>query len=336
VPLPISKFGLQIKLIVGFTSIFCANERFAVANPSMQATCNCRPAYIVNKCCENRSCSLRKRLDELPARLYLARMEHAKPLAIAVCIVLLWVAESAFPHLAEFATARARWRHAARNLCLALMNWGLALAGLAALITWSASHDFGLFNRLNIPEPAGSLLILLCFDAWMYGWHRLNHVVPLLWRFHRVHHSDPTMDVSSGLRFHPGEIILSGLARALVLPVLGMSITQLLLYETVLLPVVLFHHCNLALPRRLDDPIRKLIVTPWMHWVHHSRIREETNSNYGSVLSIWDRLFGSYRFRADADAIVFGLDEFAEEADHTVTGMLRTPLRGKNQSSPPP
>jgi sterol desaturase/sphingolipid hydroxylase (fatty acid hydroxylase superfamily) len=263
-------------------------------------------------------------------------MEYAKPLAIAICIVLLWVAESAFPHLSEFASTAARWRHAARNLALALLNWGVALAGVAALVAWSASHEFGLFHSLNLPEPATTILALLCFDAWMYFWHRLNHVVPFLWRFHRTHHSDPAMDVSSGLRFHPGEIVLSGLARALVLPLLGISIEQLLVYETVLLPVVLFHHSNLALPQRLDEPISRLIVTPWMHWVHHSRIREETNSNYGSVLSIWDRLFGSYRFRADSNAIVFGLDEFAEPADQTVTGMLRTPLNKASQSAPPP
>lgn len=260
-------------------------------------------------------------------------MEHAKPLVIAIFLVLLWVAESAFPHLAEFATARERWRHAARNLSMAAMNWLVGLAGLAALLTWSASHEFGLFHHVNLPEPAATLLVLLCFDAWMYVWHRLNHVVPFLWRFHRTHHSDPAMDVSSGLRFHPGEIVLSAFARACVLPVLGMTLSQLLLYEVILLPVVLFHHSNLALPRWLDDPIRKLIVTPWMHWVHHSRIREETNSNYGSVLSIWDRLSGSYRFRADADHIVFGLDEFAEETDQTVSGMLRTPLNKASQSS---
>jgi sterol desaturase/sphingolipid hydroxylase (fatty acid hydroxylase superfamily) len=267
---------------------------------------------------------------------YCPQMEHAKPLVIAACIVVLWIAESAFPHLAEFVNPRARYHHAARNFALALMNWALGFLGLAALLSWSASHHFGLFHRLDLPEPLATLLLLLCFDAWMYLWHRLNHVLPFLWRFHRTHHSDPTMDVSSGLRFHPGEIILSGLARAAILPVLGMSIAQLLLYEIVLLPVVLFHHSNLALPRRIDDPIRAFIVTPWMHWVHHSRIREETNSNYGSILSIWDRLLGTYRFRPDADAIVFGLDEFAEESDQTISGMLRTPLNKPRQSSLPP
>ena len=254
-------------------------------------------------------------------------MEHPKALAIGICIVLLWVAESAWPHLAEFASARERWRHAARNLSMALLNYGVGLLGVAALIAWAASHEFGLFHRLRLNEPWHTILVLLCFDAWMYLWHRLNHVVPFLWRFHRMHHSDPAMDVSSGLRFHPGEIVLSGAARALVMPILGMSMHQLLLYETLLLPVVLFHHSNLALPRWLDESIRRLIVTPWMHWVHHSRICEETNSNYGSVLSIWDRLFGSYRIRDDTDSIVFGLDEFSDERDQTVMGMLRTPQK---------
>jgi len=172
--------------------------------------------------------------------------------------------------------------------------------------------------------PAG----LLLFDAWMYAWHVLNHKLPLLWRFHAVHHADRELDTSSALRFHTGEIILSGCARLAVLPAIGLTIQQLLLYETMLLPVILFHHANVRIPKRLDEWIRAVIVTPRMHWVHHSRLRPETDSNYASVLSVWDRLFGTFRMRDDPGRIELGLDEDRDERQwRTLWGMLIRPFR---------
>jgi sterol desaturase/sphingolipid hydroxylase (fatty acid hydroxylase superfamily) len=99
------------------------------------------------------------------------------------------------------------------------------------------------------------------------------------------------------------------------------------LYELIATPIIAFHHSNIAMPRRLDDMMRWLIVTPWMHWVHHSRLRPETNSNYASVLSIWDHVFGSYRFRHDPDDIQFGLDQFPDDQQHQgVAGLMTTPV----------
>ncbi|MEN1681396.1 MAG: sterol desaturase family protein [Planctomycetota bacterium] len=169
---------------------------------------------------------------------------------------------------------------------------------------------------------------LLAFDCWMYWWHRLNHRVPLLWRLHRVHHSDTAMDASSGLRFHPGEILLSGAARLIVVPLLGVPAELVALYGAVALPVVLAHHANVWLPRWLDFGLftSGLLVTPAMHRVHHSRVRDETNSNYSSVLPIWDRLFGTLCVRRDIERIDFGLDEFRDPGAQTVAGMLTTPL----------
>jgi sterol desaturase/sphingolipid hydroxylase (fatty acid hydroxylase superfamily) len=160
----------------------------------------------------------------------------------------------------------------------------------------------------------------------MYWWHRMNHRVPFLWRFHRVHHADARMDVSTALRFHPGEIVLSAALRLVVTAAIGAELWQMALYEAIATPIVAFHHSNINLPRRVDDALRWLLVTPWMHWVHHSRLRAETNSNYASVLSVWDRIFGSYRLRPDPDAIEFGLVEFPEtERNERVVGMLRMP-----------
>ncbi|MDK2971333.1 MAG: hypothetical protein PWP23_1088 [Candidatus Sumerlaeota bacterium] len=250
---------------------------------------------------------------------------------LAASVATLWLAESLAPHFAAFVRdMRARRRHALRNAGLGLMNGLLGVALLGALIAGSVAladaYQVGLLRAAPLPEWAKAIAALLLFDCWMYWWHRINHVVPFLWRFHRVHHSDPRMDVTTALRFHPGEIVLSTAARLLVVNLIGMDLRCLALYELIALPIVAFHHSNIAMPRRADSAIRWLVVTPWMHWVHHSTERAETNSNYSSVLSLWDRLFGSYRFRPDPDAIRFGLDEFPDETRHQgVAGMLKTP-----------
>jgi len=136
------------------------------------------------------------------------------------------------------------------------------------------------------------------------------------------------MDATSAVRFHTGEIIFSGAARLLVFPLLGISLPMLLVYELILLPVILFHHSNVRVARPVDGIMRAIIVTPWMHWVHHSVIRDETNSNYGSVLSVWDRLFRSFRLRSDPSQIELGLVEDTSESSwRTLRGMLLRPFR---------
>jgi sterol desaturase/sphingolipid hydroxylase (fatty acid hydroxylase superfamily) len=172
-------------------------------------------------------------------------------------------------------------------------------------------------------------LAFVLLDFWMYVWHRANHRVPFLWRFHRMHHSDPQMDASTGARFHPGEILLGGLAGLVVIPVLGIALWQLVIYEAVLFCVVLLHHSNLRLPTWLDHGLLVLVVTPAMHRVHHSRLHAERDSNYGSVLPYWDLLLGSFRLRTDARTIEIGLDGFDDPRLQGFTGLLRTPFRNQ-------
>lgn len=233
---------------------------------------------------------------------------------LALAVAALWLAESLAPHFLDFVRdARRRWWHALGNAALALINGVLGVLVLGALIAGvvvaSSANSFGLLRLIEAHWIAEAILALLLFDCWMYWWHRFNHVVPWLWRFHRTHHADTRMDVTTALRFHPGEIVLSTLARLAVVPLVGMELWHLALYELVALPIVAFHHSNIALTRRADDSLRWLIVTPWMHWVHHSDHQPETDSNYSSVLSVWDRVFGSYRLRDDPHAIRFGIEE---------------------------
>jgi sterol desaturase/sphingolipid hydroxylase (fatty acid hydroxylase superfamily) len=265
-----------------------------------------------------------------------AWLTTAKPAMATLALVLLWTAETVVPMVAG---RPRRLSHSAANLALGLLNTlvAAALFGAALLVVteWARRESFGLLHGLALPPWAAWPLALVLIDLWMYLWHVLNHRVPFLWRFHAVHHADREMDVSTAVRFHTGEIVLSSIARLAVLPLLGITMPQLLLYEAILLPVILFHHSNIGIGPRLDAVLRAVIATPFMHWVHHSRWQPETDSNYGSVLSVWDRLFRTFRLRAHPAEIELGLDEDAEEWHwRTPHGMLMRPFRKHPRGAP--
>ena len=244
-----------------------------------------------------------------------------------LALASLFTAEAWLPAYA--AGRERRLRHGLENLGIAAIS-ALAGAIAAPLLVWSVrfaeTHGLGLCHRLDIGWPVCAALTFVLFDLWMYAWHRANHRIPFLWRFHRVHHTDPAMDSTTALRFHPGEILLSTLANCLVLAALGMSLGMLVLYKAVMVVVILFHHSNLAVPAGLDARLRRIIVPPSMHRVHHSAIRAETDSNYGTVFSFWDRLFGSFRLRTDPEAIRFGIGAWDEPAWQQPLRLLRLPL----------
>ena len=139
----------------------------------------------------------------------------------------------------------------------------------------------------------GLLLDFVLLDAWLYVWHRANHVLPVLWRFHELHHLDETLDASTALRFHFGEVIASSLLRVVVIVLLGVPLTSVLLFETLVAMAAIFHHSNLRLPAAFERVLAWVIVTPSIHWVHHRAKRADTDSNYATVLSVWDWLFGT-------------------------------------------
>jgi sterol desaturase/sphingolipid hydroxylase (fatty acid hydroxylase superfamily) len=261
----------------------------------------------------------------------------------AIGLVVLLLLEGAHPFFAFFRDRAERRRHLLRNLALGLGNTlliAVVFAGLWVLAAeWARTEGVGLLNLLTsagLPAWAHAVLAVLLLDLWTYAWHRVNHVVPFLWRFHRVHHADAQMDVTTASRFHTGEIVLSSALRIPLIVLLGVYAWELVLYETLLFAVVQFHHANLALPPRVDRLLRMVIVTPAMHKVHHSRWQPETDSNYSSMLSVWDRLFRSFRLRARLDEIRLGLDEFDQPEHGTVAGMLQMPLAPVGGSKSPP
>ncbi|MGH9837594.1 MAG: sterol desaturase family protein [Blastocatellia bacterium] len=249
-------------------------------------------------------------------------------IAVAGLILLLGL-ESRIPAAIG---RRRRLCHAARNLALGLFN-AVVLALLAAPLIahvglWAESSGFGVLRMIPLPTAAATAAAILLFDAWMYLWHRANHELDFLWRFHRVHHSDSEMDATTAVRFHTGEILISSALRLAVIPLLGITIHQLLIYEMLLLPVILFHHSNVRVPERLDRWLRLVIVTPAIHRVHHSRLRIETDSNYSSVFSFWDRIAGTFRLRRDGQPVNFGLDEYdgVGRRDSEITIVTSQPL----------
>ena len=260
-------------------------------------------------------------------------LDHLKTVLTIAVLVFLWCLETWLPLYHE--RHGNRLKHASRNLVIALFNVAviaLMFSGIMAVVAvWNHNENLGLLNILDLPPAIETGIALLLFDGWMYLWHRANHEIPFLWRFHRMHHSDREIDVTSATRFHIGELILSSVLRLGVIPLLGIELWQLVLYEVMLLPVIQFHHSNVNLPERWDRLLRAIIVSPNMHRVHHSRIQLETDSNYSSVFSFWDRLACTFRRREDVGAIEFGLLEFDDLKWQTILGMLRTPFRSREK-----
>jgi len=235
----------------------------------------------------------------------------------------------AWESLAPFFQQAHRTRHAGRNFAIAGLNvlaGVLLFAGLtSAAAAYGRQASFGLFNQLALGETGQAAATVLALDVWNYWWHRANHQIPLLWRFHRMHHSDPQMDVTTATRFHLGEVAIATMLRAVLIVALGASLAGIVLFDLLVLLSTQFHHANISLGR-WDRILRAAIVTPDMHKIHHSERREETDSNYTSLLSAWDRLFQTFRRSQTIDRIRFGVRGFELEEQQTIAGLLRTPL----------
>ncbi|MCC2656821.1 MAG: fatty acid hydroxylase [Panacagrimonas sp.] len=217
-------------------------------------------------------------------------------------------------------------------------NFGLVAIGLVLVAAlpmsmlaashWAKGAGFGLFNLVEAPVWVEGTIAWLLLDLAMYALHRALHEVRWLWPLHRVHHSDVEFDVTTGLRFHPAELLLSQLFRLGLVMLLGAPLMSVLAYELAFAAFLLFQHANFRLAGPLERILRLLLVTPDMHRTHHSVHRDETDSNYGFVLSLWDRVFRSYR-RAARDAprqMRIGLSEFRVPEQQTLRALLTQPL----------
>jgi sterol desaturase/sphingolipid hydroxylase (fatty acid hydroxylase superfamily) len=213
------------------------------------------------------------------------------------------------------------WR-VAKNLTFAVLNAGLSGLIVVPVSALAASHGLD-WRPLWWSGPQGLLLDVLILDCWVYWWHRANHELPFLWRFHEVHHLDEFLDASTSLRFHFGEVLMSAMVRAGVILAAGIPLASVIVFETLLALAAMFQHSNLRLPRRLERALSLAIVTPSIHWVHHHAKRADTDSNYATLLSVWDRLFASRSRTARTPEMKIGVEGLA---DRSLPGLLLRPF----------
>ena len=280
---------------------------------------------------------------DLGSNYQLVRAVHAMPGAIAVYEPMIRLAAFAGVFIAmalwEFLGPRREqaigrgWRWP-NNLGVAVVDTLLvrilfptAAVGIALL---AQARGFGLFNTIALPAWVAVVASVLILDLAIYLQHVLFHAVPALWRLHRMHHADLEIDVTTGLRFHPIEILLSLLIKFAVVAALGAPALAVLIFEVLLNATSMFNHSNIRMPLGLDRVLRWIVVTPDMHRVHHSILVRETNSNFGFNLPWWDRLFGTYRPQPAAghEGMTIGIDQFRDPRELRLDRMLVQPFRG--------
>ena len=227
---------------------------------------------------------------------------------------------------------QSRWQRWSANFSLSILSALLMRFSLAGAALWASAivteQHLGLLQLFNMPIWLSIVLALILLDLAIYGQHRLSHYWPLLWRLHKVHHSDQAFDVTTAIRFHPIEITFSMCYKVIVIFIIGANIHSVLLFEVILSSCALFNHSNISIPISIDKYLRLLIVTPDMHRVHHSVINAETNSNYGFSISIWDRLFNSYIPQPEQghDGVVIGLSQYQQADDISLKRLILMPF----------
>ncbi len=221
------------------------------------------------------------------------------------------------------------------NLLLAVVDAGVLRLFFPMLAVgvahWATQTGFGVLNIITMPVWCAVVLSLLLLDLLVYWQHRLFHRIPVFWRMHAMHHSDVQFDASTGLRFHPLEIVVSMLLKMGVVAVLGAPLLAVVLFEMLLNASALFNHANIKLPTRFEYYLRGLIVTPDMHRIHHSVNPAEHHRNFGFMLSVWDRLFNSYcrEAKQNPQTMELGLKRFRQPEEQTLKALLIQPFRAQ-------
>lgn len=245
-------------------------------------------------------------------------------------VMAVW--EVAAPRRALTVSKAVRWVNnlglVALNTLLLRLLFPTAAVGVAA---FAAAQGWGLLNHFQVPFWPAVAISVVAMDFVIWLQHVMLHAIPLLWRLHRVHHADLDYDVTTGARFHPIEIVLSMLIKFATIALLGPPVVAVILFEVILNGMAMFNHGNVRLPKSVDRLLRLLLVTPDMHRVHHSVQDDEANSNFGFNLSIWDRLFGTYRDqpREGHLGMTIGIRRYREQREVSwLPGLLALPFKG--------
>lgn len=217
------------------------------------------------------------------------------------------------------------------DILLLRIVFPLAAVGIAL---YAQTQQLGLLNQFELPAIAGILISFVILDFVIYWQHRILHIIPWLWRTHKLHHTDLDLDISSAVRFHPIEILLSMLLKSAVIIVAGLPVAGVVIFEILLSGFAIFNHGNIYISPRADRMLRWFIVTPDMHRIHHSAIRAETDSNFANALSCWDRIFGSYRDQPEGghQGMHIGLNEHPKPLSFIKLLLLPFTSSGKRAS----
>jgi sterol desaturase/sphingolipid hydroxylase (fatty acid hydroxylase superfamily) len=256
--------------------------------------------------------------------------------ATVFAAMLIW--ELAGPRRPLTVARRIRWPAnlgvLAIDTLLVRLLFPAAAVGFAFMVQ---DNGWGLLGRMALAPWIAIALTFIVLDLAIYGQHVLFHAAPPLWRLHRMHHADLDFDVTTGVRFHPGEILLSMFIKLAVIAALGAHPLGVLIFELLLNATSMFNHGNVRVPSRLDGRLRWIVVTPEMHRVHHSIERRETDSNFGFNLPWWDRLFGTYRAQPEEghERMLIGIREFRRTEDLRLDRMLLQPFRSGRHAAQP-
>ena len=241
-----------------------------------------------------------------------------KAVVVGAWLIVMLVAERLLPAVQR----RGGWTRILRNIALWALNSGFSVAVIVPVSAWAASGALN-WRPGWLGGWPGLLLDLLVLDFLIYWWHRANHAVPVLWRFHEIHHLDEFLDVTSAVRFHFGEVLLSAGFRVLVVLALDIPLSSILVFESAILIAASFHHSNLKIPLDLEQVMARVVITPSIHWVHHHAKRADTDSNYGTVLSLWDSVFASRSRTVRFPGLVIGVEE---KGDVPITTLIAQPF----------
>jgi sterol desaturase/sphingolipid hydroxylase (fatty acid hydroxylase superfamily) len=249
-----------------------------------------------------------------------------RALILAAGITLFWLLESAVP---LFKFEYNKWKHAGLNIFFTLTTIviNFAFAFLLVLTSyWTVEHRFGVLQWIEMPLWLQLITGLLLLDLiGAYFIHLIQHKVKWMWKFHMVHHADTYVDTTTANRHHPGESVFRAVFTILGVFIAGTSIWIVMAYQTISVVLAQFNHANIKMPEWLDKPLRLVFVTPNMHRIHHHYLRPETDTNYGNIFSIWDRLFGTYLFRP-TENLRYGLDVLKDRKDNGLKAQLKMPF----------
>lgn len=252
-------------------------------------------------------------------------------LITAGVIAVTWAIVFAAETLRPLRTSReSKLRRTIRNAAVGALALELGLhlhaPFLVPISAWVDARGFGLMNLVAMPSWLRVTLTIILLDYTLWWWHWMSHRVPLLWRFHVVHHVDRDLDASTALRFHFGEHALSFVFRAMQVVVLGASPFSVWLWQAILFASILFHHSNARLPLALERRLVRFIVTPRMHGIHHADVETRTHSNWSSLLSWWDMLHGTFRFDVPDEDIRIGVPAYGSSRDVGIFRILLLPF----------